>query len=110
MEEKTFISNIKDTFTDLTSSFSNLIFIKSKFVGLLLFACTLFNFNIAAQGIISLVVSILFARFIGIKKDDPKEPSGDPFFDGPRDRGCGDQINQPPTPSHQEERSYVFLV
>ncbi|NOR44508.1 MAG: peptidoglycan DD-metalloendopeptidase family protein [Candidatus Delongbacteria bacterium] len=71
MEENTFIKNIKDTFADLTSSFSNLIFIKSKLVGLLLFACTLFNFNIAAQGIISLIVSILFARFIGIKKDDP---------------------------------------
>ncbi|MBN2788783.1 MAG: urea transporter [Candidatus Delongbacteria bacterium] len=58
-------------FEDLTGSFSNLIFIKSKIVGLLLFVCTLFNLNIASQGIISLVVAVLFARFIGIKKDDP---------------------------------------
>jgi urea transporter len=58
-------------FEDLTGSFSNLIFIRSKIVGLLLFACTLFNLNIASQGIISLVVAVLFARFIGIKKDDP---------------------------------------
>lgn len=56
---------------DIFYSYANLVFVKNKIVGFLLFSATFFNINIAFQGLIALAVSIAFARFIGIKKDDP---------------------------------------
>jgi urea transporter len=69
--ERTIKSEIKGFFDDAVSAYSNLFFAQSRLVGLILLSATLFNFNIAVQGFISLTVSILFARFIGIKKDEP---------------------------------------
>ncbi|MCD4795940.1 MAG: urea transporter [Candidatus Cloacimonetes bacterium] len=58
-------------FTDnLLYSFSTLLFMKSKIVGLILLCATLFNPNITILGIISWLTTFIFARFIGIKKDD----------------------------------------
>jgi len=61
----------KDTTEELFFAYSNLFFIQNRIVGLLLFLSTLFNRNIAVLGLLSLVIALLFARFIGIKKEDP---------------------------------------
>ncbi|HQO08661.1 MAG TPA: urea transporter [Clostridiales bacterium] len=56
---------------EVTYAYSNLFFIRNRFVGLLLFAATLFNKNIAVLGLFSLLTALIFTRFIGIKNDDP---------------------------------------
>ncbi len=62
---------VKELSDDMFYAYANLVFVKNRFVGFLLFAATFFNVNIALQGLIALAVAIIFARFIGVKKDDP---------------------------------------
>jgi urea transporter len=62
---------MKSLSDDIFYAYANLVFVKNRFVGFLLLAATFFNINIALQGLVALAVSIAFARFIGIKKDDP---------------------------------------
>jgi len=61
----------KDTTEELFFAYSNLFFIQNRTVGVLLFLSTLFNRNIAVLGLLSLIIALLFARFIGIKRNDP---------------------------------------
>ncbi|MFO7810815.1 MAG: urea transporter, partial [Candidatus Delongbacteria bacterium] len=62
---------LKELSDDIFYAYANLVFVKNKLVGFLLLAATFFNINIALQGLIALAVATIFARFIGIKKDDP---------------------------------------
>lgn len=62
---------MKSLSDDIFYAYANLVFVKNRFVGSLLLAATFFNINIALQGLIALAVALVFARFIGIKKDDP---------------------------------------
>jgi len=52
---------------NLFYSYSMLLFIKNKWVGLVLFLTTLMNPNLAISGIISWITTLVFARAIGIR-------------------------------------------
>lgn len=53
-------------FHNLLHSYSMLLFMRSKWLGFVLFGTTLFNPNLALSGIISWITTLLFARMIGI--------------------------------------------
>lgn len=51
------------------NSYSEIFFLRQMWIGVLLFAATLFNPNLALSGIISAMAAYLFARFINMGKD-----------------------------------------
>ena len=55
---------------NLLFSYSMLIFIRSRLVGVMLVGITLLNLNLAFSGIISWITTLIFARLIGIRKND----------------------------------------
>ena len=55
---------------NLLYSYSTLLFMHNRIVGAILLITTFFNKNIALLGLISWLTTFIFARFIGIKKDD----------------------------------------
>ncbi|MBN1968517.1 MAG: urea transporter [Candidatus Delongbacteria bacterium] len=61
---------IKHHLANLIYSYSSLLFIKSKIVGIILFLGTLMNINLAFAGVLSWAITYRFARFIGIKRED----------------------------------------
>ena len=61
------VKNIAD---NLLYSYSTLIFMRSRILGLVLLLVTFINPNIAILGIISWATTFLFAGFIGLKRDN----------------------------------------
>ena len=61
---------IRHYFDNLLTSYSTLLFVNSKFVGGVILLLTLLNPNLALFGFLSWVISFVFARSIGIKKED----------------------------------------
>ena len=55
---------------NLLFSYSTLLFMHNRIVGAILLITTFFNKNIAILGLISWITTFIFARFIGMKKDD----------------------------------------
>jgi len=55
---------------NLLYSFSTLLFLRSKTVGLILLIATFFNPNLTVLGIVSWFTAFIFARLLGIKKED----------------------------------------
>ena len=66
-----YLQKSADYFNNLLYSYSTLLFMKNRFIGLILFGVTFFNLNIALAGLISWAVSQLFSKFIGVGKDEP---------------------------------------
>jgi len=55
---------------NLLYSYSMLLFMRDKWVGLVLFITTLLNPNLAISGIISWITTLIFAHYIGIRKQN----------------------------------------
>jgi len=57
-----------DRFGVLLHSYSDILFIRDRMAGVLLFSVTMFNPNVGLSGLVSLAAAYLFSRLIGMEK------------------------------------------
>ena len=64
------ISKVRNIADNLLFSYSTLIFMRSRILGVILLLVTFINPNIALLGIVSWATTFIFAGFIGLKRDN----------------------------------------